>query len=328
MIYTSDEALIDYDLSDVEWEVNHGNWTFGWHSNRDIPYGHWNCDFTATAVTNSEDVTDRMPESLQLLWTEINEKIFIGKAIPVRCYANRSTFGTEGYIHTDTTRQEDHTVIIYLNEKWEAGWGGETVFYNDKQDAITASVLPAYKRLVVFPGTVPHKAAALSRICNQVRTSLMFKVSIDPQPLSEEEETLKAFLLDIGADKIKHSVGTLYDHLMRVYHLLSSMKAPQYIALAGGLHSVYGTNAFKDNPDIADGAILEEFGPEVDHLVRLFGTIDRPGCLEDMDPSISDEDMFCLRCIECANLYDQSQLNQKDYPNLFAFSREVRKLLQ
>ena len=329
MIYTSDEVLKDYDMDDVEWSIStDGNWVFGWHSNRDIPYGHWNCEFSYAGLTNSEDVSDKIPEALQSLWMEINEKIFNGKAIPVRCYANRHTFGTEGYIHTDTTRKEDHTVVIYLNPIWEAQWGGETVFYNDKQTEITASVLPNYKRIAVFPGTVPHKAAPLSRICNTVRTTLMFKVSIDPQPLSDDEEKLKTFLKNIGADTIPHRIGTLYEHLVRVYHILASMNAPNYVALAGGLHSVYGTNVFKDNPDIADSAVLEEFGPKVNHLVGLFGTIDRPKCLEEMDDSISDEDMFDLRCIECANLYDQSELNEKDYPNLFKFSREARKVLK
>ena len=328
MIYINDDILKDYNLSYIKYWLEESKWTYGWKSDMNVPYGHWNCDISGTAITNSEDITARLPDEFILLWKEVNDKVFNNKAIPVRCYANRHTFGTEGYIHTDTHRKEDHTVVIYLNEQWDANWGGETVFYNDNHSNIVQAVLPKYKRISAFPGIIPHRASGLSRICPEVRMTLMFKVSIDPQSLTKDEESLKKFLAAIGADNIPHRVGTLYDHLIRVYHILSSMNAPQHVALAGGLHSVYGTNVFKGNPDIDKSAVLEEFGPKVNHLVSLFSTIDRPQCLERMDESINEEDLFDLRCIECANLYDQSELNEKDYPNLFKFSREARKLLK
>ena len=328
MIYQNDDILKDADLAQAEWYIDHKPFKFGWKSDLDIPYGHWNLDLTGTAVTSSEDVAWKLSDEIGSLWEMINAKVFDGKAVVTRCYANRHTFGTEGFIHTDTTREQDHTVVVYLNKDWDANWGGETVFYSEDRKAIVSAVLPAYGRIAVFPGKVPHRVSSLTKLCPEARTTLMFKVSIDPKALTPDEERLIDFLKKHGTDKIPHRVGTLYDHLMRVYHILHSMGAPSYLALAGGLHSIYGTNTFKDNPVVQKADVLNEFGPEVYNLVRQFSTINRPECLENMDPNISDQDMFDLRCIECANLYDQSELNERDYPNLFKFAKEARKVLK
>ena len=142
----------------------------------------------------------------------------------------------------------------------------------------------------------------------------------------QAEELLWTFLEKIGATKRPHKDGSLADHLMRTFHILKSVGAGDILALAGGLHSVYGTNAYK-KPCLSkeDTQIRELFGPEVDRLVRLFSAIDRPNVLEKPDGSLEDLDLFLLRSIECANLYDQQELDQQVYPNLYEFAMQIRK---
>jgi hypothetical protein len=95
------------------------------------------------------------------------------------------------------------------------------------------------------------------------------------------------------------------------------------LALAGGLHSVYGTSTFKYNLLADDNRMVaSRFGPEVDRIVRLFSAQNRPSSLEIPDGSLDDLDLFLLRCIECANLHDQNELNPKVYPNLHMFAMQ------
>jgi len=306
--------------------LNKSAFTYGWQSNIHIDYGHWNFDITNTTKSNPTDVSSKLTKETKLIWSTLNKEFFKGQGKLTRCYANRHTFGTEGYIHTDTEREQDHTVVIYLDEDWNPNYGGETVFYSKDYTSIIQSVIPTFGRVVVFPGNIPHKASALTRICNKVRTTLMFKVTIDPKAMYTSETLLTSFLSDIGADKKPHEHGSLRDHLLRVYHILKSFGANDILALAGGLHSVYSTSTYKlACLPITSEKVEETFGPEVDRLVKLFCTIDRPQKLETPDGTLSEIDLFLLRCIECANLYDQNELTPEKYPNLFEFSKGIRQ---
>ncbi len=50
------------------------------------------------------------------------------------------------------------TVLYYANLLWQPDWGGETIFYNDEQDAVLA-VSPKAGRVVVGRGAILHRAA-------------------------------------------------------------------------------------------------------------------------------------------------------------------------
>jgi hypothetical protein len=305
--------------------LDKAEWSYGWPSDKDIPFGHWNTDITKTTHNNPTDVATRLPKEFKIVWENLNKEFFKGQALLTRCYANRHTFGIEGYIHTDTERQQDHTVVVYLNEIWDPNWGGETSFYSKDKKEILKSVIPHYNRAVVFPGNIPHCARGVTRICPKVRTTLMFKCTVDPKAIYSSETLLVEFLDLIKAHDKSHKNGSLKDHLLRVFHILKSSGANDILALAGGLHSVYSTNSYKTATlPYTSELINETFGPEVDRIVRLFCTINRPKCLETPDGTLSELDLFLLRCIECANLHDQNELNEQDYPNLYKFSQEIR----
>jgi SM-20-related protein len=323
MIKILDNVISKSTLGQCNVWLEKANWTYGWHSDPNVPYGHWNVDITKTTMHNPTDVTKKLPKEFKDVWDKLNVEYFKGQGLLTRCYANRHTFGTEGYIHTDSQRKEDHTVIVYLNEEWDYGWGGETMFYENGE--VLKGVTPRFGRMVVFPGYIEHCAKGLSRICSKVRTTLMFKVTVDPKAIYESEVLLSEFLNEVKANEKPHKVGSLKDHLLRVFHILKGNGANDILALAGGLHSVYSTGSYRIAclPYTSEN-ILETFGPEVDRIVKLFSTTDRPKALETPDGTLNEVDLFLLRCIECANLYDQEELNETDYPNLYKFSLEIR----
>lgn len=326
MINIQDNIVDKSKLDAAMYFINKANWSYGWPSNKDMPFGHWNVDFTKSTKDNPTDVAHKLPPVLIPIWQRVNEVFFNNNATLTRCYANRHTFGTEGYIHTDTERDQDQTCVVYMDKEWDPNWGGETSFYSKDLQEIVKSVLPAYGRTAVFKGNIPHCAKPVTRICPKVRTTLMFKVTIDPKAVYTAEELLTSFLLDIGANQRPHKHGSLADHLVRTFHLLKSAGAGDILAVAGGLHSVYGTNAYKKaclNKN--DKRIRDQFGPEVDRIVRLFSVVDRPTCLENPNGSLDDTDLFLLRSIECANLYDQDELDPEKYPNLYEFAMQFRR---
>lgn len=323
MITTKDELIPADLLAPCIDYLKKANWVYGWHSNKNLPYSHWNVDISKTAIDHSEEVKHKIPPEFQRLWAILNKEIFLNKATLVRCYSNRHTFGTEGYIHTDTEREGDYTCVIYLNKKWEANWGGETAFYTYDNSEILGAVLPKFGRLVVFPGNIPHCARSITKMCNDVRTTLMFKAIVDEEALDKHEVALRKYLIKIGAYKKAHKDGSLADHLIRCFKAIRGLGGSDTLALAAGLHSVYGTNVFK-NPCLSweDQSVKEQFGPEVDRLARLFGSIDRPKVLENPSGTLSNEDLFHLRCIECVNLIDQRDLKPDRFPNLCAFAEQ------
>jgi SM-20-related protein len=320
MIAVNDDLFDKDDLQSCLSWLHNANWSYGWKSNADVNFGHWNTDITKTGINNNIDVTDRLPDAFQPLWAKIKEQY--PDAILTRCYANQHTFGTEGYIHTDTERKEDHTCVIYMNREWDADWGGETAFFNNSKTEILKSVLPKFGRAAIFSGNLQHCARGVSRICNRSRMTLMFKFSINPQAHYAVEAQLKGFLLAIGANQKPHKNGSLMDHLMRTFMLLKGVNLSDSIALAGGLHSVYGTSSYKNGCLPADSTLVADtFGEDVDYMVRLFGLLDRPDDLKD-GSRLSERDLFLMRCIEVANLYDQGELHL--YPHLQDFLHKYK----
>lgn len=140
---------------------------------------------------------------------------------------------------------------------------------------------------------------------------------------------LIGFLDKHGCFAIKHSGETLGDHLMNVYRILRSLGAPETVCLAGGLHSIYGTNAFQRQTISNRDEIRHEFGRSTERLAYIFGRIDRPKALEEVPTTggilldreteepfqVSAADVWALRLIEAANLLEQDG-NLSAYPEI------------
>lgn len=86
------------------------------------------------------------------------------------------------------------------------------------------------------------------------------------------------FLQANGCREIPHANGkNLLEHLLATAELLHSWDLSDSVVLAGMLHSVYGTSAFK-RPQVLKierDVVLQNFGQECESLVHLFSILDR-----------------------------------------------------
>jgi hypothetical protein len=132
---------------------------------------------------------------------------------------------------------------------------------------------------------------------------------------------LVEFLESAGCFEKNHSGHTLGEHLINTSAILEAVDAPEEVVLAGGLHSIYGTNAFKTSIKAeSDRQIIADlFGSQTERLAFIFGRIERPKALEalpDTGGNVQDRvsgelygltatELWGLRLIEAANLLEQ-----------------------
>jgi SM-20-related protein len=99
-----------------------------------------------------------------------------------RAYVNSSVYGDMYYAHRDCSVHRQHvTVLYYANLEWQPDWGGETIFYNDNEDAEVV-VSPKPGRLVVARGAILHRGTVPTRACYEERYTIAYKMlSGDPK---------------------------------------------------------------------------------------------------------------------------------------------------
>ncbi len=99
-----------------------------------------------------------------------------------RAYVNSSAYGDTYYAHRDCSVHRKHvTALYYANLDWQMDWGGETIFYNDNEDAEVV-VSPRPGRLVVARGAILHRGTVPTRACYEERYTIAYKMlSGDPK---------------------------------------------------------------------------------------------------------------------------------------------------
>ena len=329
MIGVIDRVLPDDLIIDIEKLITTTGWKYGWRSNNSLGYGHWNQDFGKGGPENGLDITDNLPIELKTAWEYIQTMYFPDTTL-MRCYANSHTFGVEGYPHTDSFRDNDSTLLIYLNRNWKREWGGETMIYDG--DTIRYAELPKFNKGFAFNGKDWHSAKSLSRICPELRITLMFKFS--PTNCDPFRDQVQKLLVKLRANKIAHGNSNLMRHLLITYDRLRQKNASDAACKAGILHSIFGTEYFKTIvlTDRSRKKIEDLVGIDVMALIDLFKAICRPNVLEQDNLElnliaggtikVTREQLEDLKDIECANLADQSALAK--HPSLQ--SRWTQKL--
>ena len=297
-------------------------WSYGWRSNSGMGYAHWNHDIAKAGTANGLDVESRISGAVADAWNFI-KATYLKDHILIRCYANSHTYGVEGYPHTDSRRDQDTTVVIYMNKDWRREWGGETLVYDGSN--IESATVPQFNRAVIFNGNKWHCARGVTRICPDQRKTIMFKAAkrnADPY-----RDALQQLLNKHGAPRFNHKNGSLQNHLLITYDLLKEAGQPTAVCLAGGAHSIFGTNAFRHvciDPTEFRAEVSSVIGEAATQLVELFSKIDRPRTLvENMGnetPMLRTNDggavpvtkmqFDALLMIECANLSEQNELGR------------------
>ena len=91
-----------------------------------------------------------------------------------RVYANGHTYGLDGIFHQDSFDENGRTFLLHANLDWKNSWGGGTLFYNDTDELRTVMFQP--NRGILFPGRVFHSAAPITRLCNELRITVAWKL--------------------------------------------------------------------------------------------------------------------------------------------------------
>lgn len=130
-------------------------------------YRHWAAEIDISSMA-------AMPFSTPTLQAVA---LFAGRAgyRPYRCYVNAVHFGDMLFTHVDCMPGAGElTALWYICEKWELEWGGETLFY-DAREEVAATVRPRPGRLVIFDSELRHVGRPPNRICPLSRHTLAIK---------------------------------------------------------------------------------------------------------------------------------------------------------
>lgn len=164
----------------IQNELKAAHWIWGWQSQANDEYSFWHAKFGGSDKPDHDgaeqyNCLDEIPDTLKTLWGIILA-IAPGQRL-VRCYANGYPYGSDGTVHTDSKLANSLTWIYYPHDVWKPDWGGETVFF-DNRNEITWSVYPRPGRLLQFAGNVLHAGRGVTRMCKQMRVTLMYKTEL------------------------------------------------------------------------------------------------------------------------------------------------------
>ena len=166
-----DKNILVFDGLFTEKEIKHhfalfslADYTFLHSSRKDtVAYREWAASFS---------VEDFREHSLHQVLSDVAQTH--SKLKSIECYdvfCSASTFGNVSFIHSDSPTEDTVSVLYYCNSSWDSEWGGETIFYDDNDDAEAAiSIKPG--RVVVFDGALKHRAGVPNRTCPEVRITL------------------------------------------------------------------------------------------------------------------------------------------------------------
>ena len=155
------------------------SWTWGFKSSnslnkRSIP--HWSIRFAGIKHTKDEyyDCENELDGIALEIWQLLKLKHFTDDIL-VRCYSNAITKGIDQRLHTDDKDPDSKTCIVYLNDYWNADWGGETIIWDREKRQITNSYLPKPRSILIIPGNCWHGVRPVSNYCDELRMTLMYK---------------------------------------------------------------------------------------------------------------------------------------------------------
>lgn len=151
------------------------HWQYGWRTSNAVDQFIFNANYVKVPKDNVDNIEDKITDPiLAEVWSLIKQHFHLKTLI--RCYANLTTFGVDGYPHTDSKESNHITVIVYIADNWNINFGGATVLF-DKGE-IVKSVIPQPNRVFAFNGNQMHAASPLTKLCMKPRMTLMFKATI------------------------------------------------------------------------------------------------------------------------------------------------------
>jgi SM-20-related protein len=182
-----DDFLTSKDQQEVFEFLSGPGWAFGAFSDPAPGAPRYWFKHFAGIVRDGRETSDPIEFERQLsrnappvakMWAGLRSGVLSGHVLS-RSYANGYPSGAEGGLHMDSNIAEHFTTIYYPHTAWHPNFAGETLFFNKDGSDIIAAVYPRPNRLVVFPGVIPHVARGVSRACQHLRITLMFKTALE-----------------------------------------------------------------------------------------------------------------------------------------------------
>lgn len=132
--------------------------------------------------------------------------------------------------------------------------------------------------------------------------------------ISKKEKKAISFLLENIFD-VEHGNKSLFSHLYNTFFILKKMNAPEDICLAGLLHSVLGTDFYKNETNISLYDIENLIPDYSKKLIDIFKMKDRLDKCLDLNNSLELKTRIDLLYIIYANDFDQfgNVENEKTY---------------
>jgi hypothetical protein len=85
--------------------------------------------------------------------------------------------GFDGTIHWDYNDHNGPTYLYCCTPDWKPEWGGEFIVYDRNKEAKTATTFKE-DRLIIFDGSLPHRAVAPTRLSSLLRVTLAFQCEL------------------------------------------------------------------------------------------------------------------------------------------------------
>ena len=155
-------------------------WKYGWNTPANPTARYWHHEVGFGNKRNIECISTNVKKHQLKILSDYQDWILSqspsGTKI-LRFYFNAYTYGTDGWPHTDTERENEQTTVLYLTDQWEPAWAGETVVF-DRQGDVALSALPRRNRILTFPSNALHAPRPLARAFTGLRVVLVVKLGL------------------------------------------------------------------------------------------------------------------------------------------------------
>lgn len=154
-------------MKNIPWEY------VGWSGAPKEPYRHW------AAYPPLEGEIQNVWEMVNFSFKEDGFNLR-----PDRVIANLFAHGDSSWIHRDCDSNTAWTAIVYLNDRWDIDWGGETVIVEDGEIIKSFAATPG--KFILFKSNLLHGPRPVSREAPYPRFGLTFQCESNIQGFEED----------------------------------------------------------------------------------------------------------------------------------------------
>ena len=161
------DNVFDYQVQDQLYNVcRNSAYTIGWQDSEDIellnrPFFHCKGDVKSILVKEID--------------LHIRNTSFGNKLTNYKMFSSTINCSRPGETYYEHLHPGGNKVVLYYpNFNWKREWGGETMFYDNKNQDLKFACEYRPNRLIIFDGEIPHSVRAPTYIADQYRFTMSF----------------------------------------------------------------------------------------------------------------------------------------------------------